>query len=895
LQSVITLIKSHAADNIVTFVFPSEVTARFWRYKVLDIAGLDAVRGDRIVSWDTFKERIFPGTDRRRPVNSIFRTVFTADLLRKNKKDPRLSYFVRPEYAETGEIFSRSIRRLLPGLKTLRDVMHTGGAGIEPELFSDVLFLYQSYVEFLEVRGLFEPNFEGPARIVIEKPAFLFFPETLEDYAELRPVLETTGLVHCVSRQGGPSSSRLFEYENSYQEIRGLMVRLASLLDSGADVNDILVTFPEIDTYADYFTEQARLQGVPVTIRQGRSVSAYPGGSLFEAISAAVSSGFHVEDLKRLLLDGAFPWKEPRLCRDLVRYGLTNCCFGAYETSAGRTDPWRDAFRGAGRDDLREFYTLLTSALRSIRNAPRVLSLRTAVQTFAARFFDDRLWRGENLQVFQFALGVLADLLPLEGDGGLKIEEPFTLFSDLLRDRVYVPRNADAGINVYPYKVAAGALPVHHFIANCSQEASLCRFSPFSFLREDLKQHLGLPERDFSEVFLSLYGVSGDEVSFSYARESRSGVCLPPGFFVARDCVGKAGGIERDRRNDPMIREAAYWSGSAAGPFLSGRPLPFQSRGFSGLRDTAFAARGIDCTERHLPGKDLVARLFERVSEDGWAVFSVTGLEVFADCPFRFLGEKILCLEEAVGGTEYESPRIAGILYHEVLRDVFKRIKNTDGRFLSEKIDIYEAWIREARDGLFRNPRRFDFVPVRPVLTALYERTAEDAAALLQREADYYDGYLVEDVEVSCSTAVEEAGAILKGRIDRVSRHPGREGLLVVDYKKGKPPTRKTVTGEAEGPPSFQIPAYVLLLERTGRTVEEASYYSVFGGNFTVVFGGAEDAWLDRRRLAEVTEKLVEALRDAAARVKGGDYRAVSDNCLHCGFRALCRMKYAVR
>jgi RecB family exonuclease len=907
LQSVIGVIKSHAADNAVVFVFPSEVAARYWRYKVLDITGLDAVRGDRIVSWDTFKERALPGTEERRPVNSVLRTIFTHDFLRKNKKDPKLAYFVRPEYAETGEVFSRTIRTLLPGLKTLREALHAGGAGEEPELFSDILYLHRTYLDFLEARNLYEPNFEVPAKITFERRAFIFFPEVIEDFEDLRPALESTGLVDCVSPRGG-GAVVLREYENSYQEIRALLVRLAALIDSGVDTDDILVTFPEIDLYGDYFSEQARLHGIPVIIRQGRSVGACPGGSLFEAIGSATASGFHAEDLKRLLLDAAFPWREPRLCRDLVRHGMDNSCFGTYETPSGRKDPWRDAFRGTGRDDLREFHSRLTSSLRAIRGSPDALSLRTAVQSFAARFFDDRLWREENLKVFQFALGTLADLVRIEGDGGpktegsktggLKIEEPFALFLDLLRDRVYVPRNTGGGIDVYPYRVAAGAMPAHHFIANCSQDSTLCGFSPFSPLREDLRERLGLRDRDFSEVFLSLYSVSGGEVSFSYARDSRSGVRLPPGYFVARDLVRKAGEIEGDRKKDPMIRETSYWAGAqrpGSGPFPSGGPLGFQARGLAGLAATAFTPRGVDCTARALPGGDLVSRLLERASENGRPVFTATGIEVFADCPFRYLGEKILALEEAPGEREYEDPRAAGTLLHDVFRDLFRRIKETNGRFLSEKIDIYLDWAKEARDAIFLHPRRGGFVPPGPVLTAWFEGAAEDAAIFLEREADRYDGYPVEAVEASYSAEVEEAGALLKGRIDRVSRNPGRQGLLVVDYKRGKPPMRKTVTGEAKVPPSFQIPSYVYLLEKAGGTVEEASYYSASEGKYSVVYGESEDAWLDRRKLSETVDKLTAALGAAAARIRAGDYRAESEDCSHCGFRALCRTKYKVR
>ena len=75
----------HNLENQDTlFIFPSEVVAAFWRRQALTLTSRHAVRSDRFISWDTFKEEAFVHRREAVPANSIVRLCFAADLLNKN-------------------------------------------------------------------------------------------------------------------------------------------------------------------------------------------------------------------------------------------------------------------------------------------------------------------------------------------------------------------------------------------------------------------------------------------------------------------------------------------------------------------------------------------------------------------------------------------------------------------------------------------------------------------------------------------------------------------------------------------------------------------------------------------------------------------------------------------
>ncbi|MDR2587946.1 MAG: PD-(D/E)XK nuclease family protein [Spirochaetales bacterium] len=891
-KELVEVFTKYAGDGQTRFVFPSEVAAAFWRRWVPRSSAVQAVRSTRFMSWDTFKEEVFPGREGRRPSNAFLRAVFARDLLERNGEEKFLSWFVRPEFASAAapSIFSRSLRTILPNLKLLLDAAAQRGAP-DAALASDLGIIDTLYRDFLEKKGLYEPNFEPLGIPQVDFPVFLFFPGLIEDFASFEEALAGTHRVHLVRPQGTDEVPWLDEYGNSAQEIRGLLTRIAGLLDKGIPAHDIVVTFPNVEAFEDDLLEEAMIQNVPVRIRQGRALSLCPGGNFFSSLAEVESSGFHVDAVKAFLLNGAFPWKDEALLRRVLSVGLEKGCCGSFLCGGKFSDPWRAALAGNDvAEEEKAFFEEFRAAIRRPRRASSFAELRVQAHSFAARFFDAGLWGREAERAFQFSLSFLAELTAEERRLGFPVAEPFSLFTELLQDRIYVSPAAEGGVDVYPYKVSAGVYPRYHFIVNANHAAASASGAALSFLRDDFKEALGLTSEDAGNRFLEVYSSSGENVFVSYSREGRDSSLLPPGFFAGQDRVRPAAGLTEDRKADVSLKELRYWQGREASPFFRA-PSFWQREGF--IRFSALSrVPALNAAKERLPPGDTVERLAARACEEGQLFFSPTGIEEFAACPFAFFMKRILKIDEGVWETGFDSPLLWGTLCHEALDKFLARAGEAGGFSLTN---------REALDALADEivEELFSWLPVRrpsaaaPVRAAWARKMREALKVFARAEAETFPAFRQNRTERGLKVFFEEAGAGLRGRADRISEVPDG-GAVLVDYKSGKIPSKSALTGEKREPSSFQIAAYVLMLQRLGQEVSSAWYYALREGKFHRVYGG-EGAWLSGEVFQRNAGLLVELLGRSAQRVRAGDYRAASGGCSSpCVFRPVCRTKYAL-
>ncbi|MDA3949643.1 MAG: hypothetical protein PF508_10480 [Spirochaeta sp.] len=77
-------------------VFPSEVTAAAWRKHLVAVSRRSAIRADRVISWDVFKEIAIPIKQRRRPASRLVRHAFARRLIRDNATESFLREIIFP-------------------------------------------------------------------------------------------------------------------------------------------------------------------------------------------------------------------------------------------------------------------------------------------------------------------------------------------------------------------------------------------------------------------------------------------------------------------------------------------------------------------------------------------------------------------------------------------------------------------------------------------------------------------------------------------------------------------------------------------------------------------------------------------------------------------------------
>jgi hypothetical protein len=187
-SSVITRVGEFYDRGNTLLVFPSEVLAGAWRRRLAAEPARAAVRSDRIISWDRFKELAVPIKRTQRPAGRLTRRAFALALLTENGQAPFLTTLINPAFAESAGGSAGSLTRVLPQLPAL--LRHRDD--LRPGLAADLAEVMERYRRFLEVHNLFEPEWELSRTVDlsrISRRPVVFWPELLEDYREYRGLL----------------------------------------------------------------------------------------------------------------------------------------------------------------------------------------------------------------------------------------------------------------------------------------------------------------------------------------------------------------------------------------------------------------------------------------------------------------------------------------------------------------------------------------------------------------------------------------------------------------------------------------------------------------------------------------------------------------------------------
>ncbi|MDA1183852.1 MAG: PD-(D/E)XK nuclease family protein [Acidobacteria bacterium] len=271
--------------------------------------------------------------------------------------------------------------------------------------------------------------------------------------------------------------------------------------------------------------------------------------------------------------------------------------------------------------------------------------------------------------------------------------------------------------------------------------------------------------------------------------------------------------------------------------------------------------------------------------------YSLSALERYQDCPFKFFAADVLKLEEPPEDEPMLSPRARGRFLHEVFQHFFEAWDARGYRTIS--VDHVD----EARD-LFQE-----------VATPLLERFSQAEASLerarlfgtavsigivdvvigleASRPAPIRERWLEYRLEGDFSLGVPGGRRIpLKGVADRIDLLEG-DRLRVIDYKSGYGPNPK----RALQAPIYALCAQERLAERDGRTweIDEAAYV-VFAGKrplVRVVRSESErDAVLESARARAIG--LVEGIEQGVFPPRPHETRM----CTYCAYPSVCRKDY---
>lgn len=306
-------------------------------------------------------------------------------------------------------------------------------------------------------------------------------------------------------------------------------------------------------------------------------------------------------------------------------------------------------------------------------------------------------------------------------------------------------------------------------------------------------------------------------------------------------------------------------------------------------------------TPNILESMDDHPRLAELLSR--YRKFSPTGLEAYAHCPYRFLMERILKLED---DEDLDAgPKEEGLLYHKVLELFFRdwdgstEIDNLDERLKTLYPEAVESLLKGGQAAFQSRAFRVEDSRRMRILSGFLERDL----TRLEKTDMRPDPKLIENFLQVDSEAIPGEGEkfMLRGFVDRVDlTRDGRS--LVVDYKRSSRSLEKI---DVDTPMSFQLPVYAWSLDKD-RTLGAA--FAAIGDPKKPLSGyyrkeaeaeplekSLPGQWLSSKEWDAWLEKVAIRIRNLVDEIAQGRFDPhpadIGENCHRCSVEHLCRWR----
>ena len=285
---------------------------------------------------------------------------------------------------------------------------------------------------------------------------------------------------------------------------------------------------------------------------------------------------------------------------------------------------------------------------------------------------------------------------------------------------------------------------------------------------------------------------------------------------------------------------------------------------------------------------------------------SVSVLEDYARCPYRFFVRRVLRVRKTLENGEELDLLATGRLHHEVLEAFYKDRQNENRLPVRADEDDRSALDRVIAKVVAGFAQR-EHIGHPALLQVRVRRLRADVWRLVHNEAT---GFPEKDCvptlfewnfgPLAIASSDEDPHAValhIRGVIDRIDVGPGK--VLVLDYKTGGLAHYKELIRKELLSTSFQLPLYVAALRadpsfdaEKGNSAMTARYYSLKDGKVGEPISDPDMTSLDldvRRRkpdgnVAEVVYRLWKQLCD-------GDFVVSPKTCEGCGLESVCRVQ----
>jgi hypothetical protein len=949
-----TILLENIDKSDALFVFPTDIAVNHWADRLLVLRGGGTLAMDSFIAWDTFKQESIRALKQgKKSVPSVLRKIFISRLIQENRencrtgKTPLFSSLIPAKYAYTGVSFVSWFTGILPQLglwfeKTTglpvsltneRNGILAGGRLENDD--RDLYTLTSLYKRFLDEYGLFEPAWEKPPFDDTGKRCFIFFPESLMDYSEYAELLESTGHVTPVrisTAAVAAKSYHTFFYTNSRSEITEAALYIRALHENqGVSFESIVVSIPDESDYEPYVLREFTNRNIPFVRRQGKPLASYPAGQLFAAIANCVSRDFAFDALVGLLLNAHLPWKDSKVINQLIEFGIRNNCITSWkeideDRSTGKEiHVWEDAFKspmGNREDRARSFYESLKGDIEKLCSAHSFADIQKYYFVFREKFLNMDECFPETDLILSRCISELLFLIEIEESfPNITVPDPYTFFTEYLREKTYLPQQYASGLTILPYRTAAPMPFECHIILGSTQSSLSVVISRLGFLSRAKREELSLQDEDASEVFINLHNLNSRlPAAFFCAQETFSGYAIPHSLLKVAEKPRMRYG--NDETCDLFAAEQEFYRSlqvPVESLYFPPRLHEGQLRGFSAwaVRKNRDDDRGEWKPDQAL--LDLIkARYCYNEEFPGKFSVSASSLEPYYNCALQWLFQRVLRLKNIRIETNLMSENIIGSVYHSILNWFFVAVKKTGGVLSplqkgilpGEYSDLLMECVETILEGLpallpGKKPE-MSALTVR-LIRAEHKNIREKLEAFLTAFLACFAGYRVIGSETSWK--LDRESYYLNGKVDCMLEDSGKDsGTVIVDFKLYHMPDWDSCTASgAGGLTNFQLPLYITLAEeQCGKPVDTALFFSILQAKPQILFGMIVNRETGKSQPKEpIPEEQVQLVMDEfrkkteqyVVEISTGNFSTISNNfkkCTDCDYHSVCRTTYTI-
>lgn len=301
--------------------------------------------------------------------------------------------------------------------------------------------------------------------------------------------------------------------------------------------------------------------------------------------------------------------------------------------------------------------------------------------------------------------------------------------------------------------------------------------------------------------------------------------------------------------------------------------------------------------------------------------FSVSQLETYALCPFKFFSERLLYLDVVEEPTEEIEALEIGKLLHNILFEFFTQIRKEDlalqncsdktFNYAVKKIfNIAESHIENAP---FHSP--LSFYDKEKILGIGGEQKQSILYKVLEEEHNDETGAVPEyfetafgkirkigiDKRLSRQEPINIGGIKLRGKMDRIEINQEENTFNVVDYKLSgnKPSARDILDGL-----SLQLPVYLQAAQELLQYKYNPGTMNIYSLKYSDKDFGKQRVKLSRKKnedLTELNQKLLDNNQEKIILFRQGiehgrfNLTTLEDSekkvCRYCSFQSICRVK----